>query len=456
LITPPPLPPISHPDFHFSFERKMAICHQIFLFSDDQSEKTPIEIKTQTLNEVLDFVSRSNSLSEPILSLLFTMIEKHLIRFISFDQTMLYVWDRPCIVEPAWPHLSIVYQILTRLARVFPSHSYFSSVLFRKLLIPSGSPDPNERTAIRDFFAALFENAKHLRKPLILLYESVLIDYYQSREYSPFLICTILSVMFYIAEHTLPLLPCSYRAFVRCVLPLLGDRDLTVFAPIVEKFFAFFFEDRPKLGVAALSVIVAIFPRGNSRKQLHLLALMAIVLEHPQRGLDDLVIPFCRLLAQASGSQNETVVQAALKMWGKSGVERLLDEHKKDVFPLLIPVLARVMTNHWSSAVRQSAKETLASFQKRMGKIVRDCMLETSVPTTMGTQPAMMKNWVIIAKSAYSNYSEINVQQTIQVIMETFKKDEHQAMAPMNLVNFDRSSTVRNQMLVVPKFEARA
>jgi hypothetical protein len=308
------------------------------------------------------------------------------------------------------------------------------------------------RTAICAFFAALLRTAKHLREPLIGLYESVLTDYRYSREYSPFLVCTVLSVMWHLADHTVPLLSCSSRAFVNAVLPLLGDEDFTVFSPMLERIFTIFFEDSRAIGVPTLSTIVSIFPLGNSRKQLSLLGLLAIVLEQPLRAREDLVLSVTRLLVQASGSQNEFVAQAALKLLGQRGVGCLLDDCQTAVFPLVIREIARVITDHWSPFVRQSARVVLASFQKRSGQFVRECMLETSASMPVGRQPTTMELWRMIAKWASESYPDINITQQVQSITDTFRKDGSRGTMG---INYGRASTVRDQLIVVPTFELR-
>jgi hypothetical protein len=383
------------------------------------------------------------------------MIEANIIRSITFNKSILFFCDFPQIVEPAWPHLSLVYQILTKLAQTIPSHDYFSPALFRKLLIPSASPDSNERKAICDFFAALFRTSKHLRQPLITLYESVLIDYCQAHEHSPFLICTILSVLFYVIEQTVPLLVCADRAFVRGVLPLLRDRDLTVFGPAVERLVTFFVEDRPSHAAAALAAVVEVFPTGNTQKQLQMLDLIGATLDSPSKAAQELAIPVARTIARAGESQNESVAETALRMWGKAGVDRLIGEQRRLVLPFVVPSIARVVGEHWSFRVRQAAKAAFAMFQKRDAKLVRQISLESGSRSD-AAQPLVMKQWVAVAKSAYGNDARINLGGAVREIAEKFRDVDNWELHKATILGMAHADSERSRMIAVPRVANQA
>jgi serine/threonine-protein phosphatase 2A regulatory subunit B' len=361
----------------------------------------------------------------------------------------LFFWDSPPIIDPAWPHLSQVYEILTRLAQSIPSHEYFSGRLFRKLLIPSESPDANERNAIRDFFAALFRGANHLRSTLVSLYEFVLLDYCYSHKHSPFLICTILSVFFYIVEHTVPLLQSSDRVFVRGVLPLIGDRAMLVFAPALEQLFTFFFEERPSHAATALSTIISVFPRANTQRQMKLLELITVILDQPHKYHTDLAMPLAVMLARASETENESIAQKALRMWGKAGIDRVLGDQRRVVLPVIAPMINRAMNHHWSFSVRQAAKAALTMFQRRDGRILRECALE-SASMPVGGQPLELKQWIAVAKTAYSRDSELNISMKMQAIVAEFKSTDI-VRPKMPAIGMPRADSERARALIVPR-----
>jgi serine/threonine-protein phosphatase 2A regulatory subunit B' len=423
----PDLPALSNPNFSEVFGRKIEICEQTFTFSGGASEKVAIGMKTQALTEIMNLVRRSRSpIPDSVVAMIFRMVEKNILRPISFDGRLLWSTDSPQIVDPAWPHLSLVYEVLKAVADVMPTYTSFAPPFFQALRLPGDTPDANERAAIVGFFGALFRNGKHLRQQVVEIYESALIDYSATHNRSPFFAWTALEILGYIAEHTVPLLPCSDRAFTRAVLPLLGDGYLPIYVAAVEHLFAFFLEDRPSYSVPALKRLVTVFPHRNVRLQRALLGLIEVAVERRPKGNQDLVVPIARVIIAAGESQNESLAQAALKMWGRPGIERLLSDQRPIVLPLLVPSLSRVMVGHWSPSVRGTAKSCLASFQQRESKLVRECILEQSASMgSGGATPPEARKWLMLTKAAYGNDQQINVSATVQRILALFKEDRH-------------------------------
>jgi hypothetical protein len=127
---------------------------------------------------------------------------------ISFDKRVLYAIDSPEIIDLAWPDLSLIYSLLTRMTHQLSSHAHFGPAFFRRLLLPNGTADSKVRSALVHFFAAPFRNARHHRLAVIRVHETALIDS-RAGERSPFFVLTGLTVFLYIAKPTVQLLPSS-------------------------------------------------------------------------------------------------------------------------------------------------------------------------------------------------------------------------------------------------------
>jgi hypothetical protein len=415
----PELPAFTDHEFLPVFNAKMRLCEHLFQFFDDGTEKAGIEYKTKTLEEFHSLVRRPN-FPASIVPRLFEMIEANIVRFISYEERLLLHADCPRIVDPSWPHLSLVYSILTQIAVLFPCHECFSLNFFRKLLIPSGSPDANEQRAIRDFFVALFRGAAQLRGPVVEAYEGALMDHRDAHRRSPFLVMTALSVLFYIVEQTLPLLPISRRVFMRSVLPLLADEQMPFYALAIERHLGFFLEDRPSHGTRVVRALLAAFPLRGVRKQRAILDLVGTALDRPIKFSTDLAIPVARVLVRAGESQNETVAQAGLKMWSRASIDRLMLDQRRLIVPLAVPSISMVMDTHWSCEVRQTAKSCFAAFQRRDGRMVQESLLESAFEGPLMEQTPQIRNWVSIAKAAEICDQTIDIGGMMQQILLLF------------------------------------
>jgi hypothetical protein len=285
-------------------------------------------------------------------------------------------------------------------------------------LVPSGSPDVSEQRAILGFFTALFRGAVQLRRTVVEVYETALMDHRDSHRQSPFLVTTALSVLFYIVEQTVPLLPVSGHAFVRAVLPLFADEQMTFYVASLERLIGFFLDDRPSHGTPVVRALLAAFPTRGVRKQKAILELLGNALDRPIKFSQDLAVPVARVLILAGESQSVTVAQTGLRMWVRVGVDRVLADQRRLIVPLAVPSLSAVMDTHWSYDVRQAAKSCLAYFQRRDGRIVQECLIDAGPSFTPSPQ---MKNWVSVVKTAQASDESIDIGGLMQQILRYFK-----------------------------------
>jgi hypothetical protein len=448
----PALPAVSSAEFLAVFNAKMRLCEFTFQFSDDNKEKAGIERKTQALKEFYSLVRRPH-LPPWVIPRLIGMVEANVVRPISVEERLLLHADSVRIVDSAWPHLYRSYEILTQIAGAFPSHECFSVAFFQKLLIPSGSPDANEQRAINHFFAALFRASPQLRRPVVEVYETAVIDHHDSRQLSPFLLATALSVIFYVVEQTVPLLPICERAFVRAVLPLFKDEQMTFYAASLERFLGFFLDDRPSLGMPVVRALLAAFPVHGVRKQKALLGLLGIALERPIKFSTELALPLSRVLILAGESQNETVAQAGLKLWARGGVDRVIADQRRAILPFIVPSISMVMDNHWSYNVRQAAKSCFTGFQRRDGRLVQECLFESGHLAPEIVQTPQMRKWVCVVKTAHTSDQMIDISRLMQQILSLFTPPIRKEVTDGGLVTakLSRATSERLRTFVLPR-----
>eukprot|EP00884_Botryococcus_braunii_P018445 jgi/Botrbrau1/5284/Bobra.0391s0005.1 len=99
------------------FVKKLHLCAFTFDFSDQSKHGREKEIKRQTLLEVVDYVN-TGKFNEAVSEDIIFMVSNNLFRALppskSHDADNLDPDEEEPTLEPAWPHLQIVYEFLLR------------------------------------------------------------------------------------------------------------------------------------------------------------------------------------------------------------------------------------------------------------------------------------------------------------------------------------------------------
>jgi hypothetical protein len=131
------------------------------------------------------------------------------------------------------------------------------------------------------------------------------------------------------------------------------------------------------------------------------------------------VIRLTRTLIFAGESENETVAQAALRLWWHNGVGHFTQDYRPVIVPFVVPSLTMLMESHWSRAVRQCAKSSILLFQRRDVAAFQECVLDSA----SAPQLPALQHWITIAKVAQQNDGTINRRKILQAIFAEFKPE---------------------------------
>jgi hypothetical protein len=420
MVALPELPAPTDSKFRSLLEQKIRVCEMRYDFiGDDPRQQRAIDNKTKTMNEIRGLVGR---LEPSGVNLTFRMVEKNIVRHIPEIYRLFAAFqDLPSYVEPCWPHVSIAYSILNRLATISPPLPQFCPTFYWQLLVPSDTPDANERSAIVQFYISLVTANPTLREDIASFLEGALIDYRSRVGQSPYRAVTILQVLHFVIEQTLPLLPIAARIFARAIVPMLADHYLLLFHGEMEKFVDFFLEDNPSYSVLVIRVLVNQFPILKVKKMVVVLGVMQRVVWHlPSRQLQQWALPVTSTLARALQSISEPVGQASIAFWSRAEGARLLKNHKNVVLPVIIPVVHAAMTGHWSPTVRTAAQACLSDFQKHDSRLVQE-IVRAGAPNATTEDSPQFRQWTLIAKSAQQRYGDINLNDKLAEITAGFK-----------------------------------
>jgi serine/threonine-protein phosphatase 2A regulatory subunit B' len=383
-------------EFADHFQRKVMLCSQICTFSVDSQRV--IEAKTRQLKDIYRFLSSAAGagvLNDEQFFSLYSMLEVNIIRRPGiFDLRLIQQEDLPPSADPAWPHLSIVYQILLKLQCLTPrspQHLEFA----RKLIPICESPDPNERTAIVSFYEYLLRHKGHAIDVLVPLFSSAL----RVRGLEPsggFLVSTFFRVFNFIIDKTGGLPPAD-RLFRRVVLPMLAHPMLPVFQEPLSQLLDFFRDGSLTKTFEILKFILTKWPvRMGSKQVLFFEYLVSSLSRLASKPVENLTPQLSRVMAIIGASRNDKLPSVFTAFWLRPEGERLVGQHSRTLIPALFGPLTVLSTEHWSLPIRQNAKAGLAVLQRRDRERFHELMQEPA----REENPPQIAKWIAIVKSA--------------------------------------------------------
>jgi hypothetical protein len=260
-----------------------------------------------------------------------------------------------------------------------------------------------------------------LTAQLMEMYEKILIDYQTDPAISPFTIVTLLPIVAFIIDQTLPPLPIFGRVFSRGVVPLVANSFCRLFNGTMRHLIEYFTDDDAGKAYQVISAIVDKWPTGKPSKQEGLLLILFTVLNKVRfRSNAPWTIKLVRVFAQSCSSPHEKVVIAMCSFWLRSEGQRVLTEGGKVILPLIVPELMDTVTSHWSTTARNSAKVALSICQKQDARLVQNIMRSPEIQSGSSSESPIFKKWVSIAREAQRNDRKLNLSSALMAISAQF------------------------------------
>ncbi|KAF6140276.1 hypothetical protein GIB67_000324 [Kingdonia uniflora] len=280
------------------FLRKLQICCIIFDFSDTLKTVRDKETKRQTLLELVDYIqsgagSGSGKLTETCQEELIRMISVNIFRCLppaSHENTGADIIDpeedEPYI-EPSWPHLQIVYELLlryvvssdtdTKIAKRYIDHSF---VL--KLLDLFESEDPREReylkTILHRIYGKFMVHRPFIRKSINHIFYRFI---FETERHSG--ISELLEILGSIINgFALPMKEEHKLFLVRALIPLHKPKPIAVYHQQLTYCITQFVEKDYKLADTVIRGLLKYWPVTNCQKEVLILGELEEVLESTQ------------------------------------------------------------------------------------------------------------------------------------------------------------------------------
>lgn len=276
------------------FIRKLNLCCVVFDFTDPTKHVKEKDIKRQTLVELVDYVSSANGkFSDTVLQEIVRVVTVNLFRTLSTQPREnkvlegLDVEEEEPLMDPAWPHLQIVYEFLLRfvtspetdakLAKRYVDHSFIL-----RLLDLFDSEDPREReylkTVLHRIYGKFMVHRPFIRKTINNIFYRFI---FETEKHNG--IAELLEILGSIINgFALPLKEEHKLFLVRALIPLHKPKCIPMYHQQLTYSITQFVEKDCKLADTVIRGLLKYWPITNSSKEVMFLGELEEVLEATQ------------------------------------------------------------------------------------------------------------------------------------------------------------------------------
>lgn len=260
-------------------------------------------------------------------------------------------------MERSWEHLGLVYQLFIKVleSKHFKANEaieHFSEGFITQLISLFNSEDPRERdmlkTCVHRIYGRFMPKRDLIRQ---LIRKSLLMYTFQNEtlkgvaEILEFLGCII-------NGFTVPL-KLEHRSLLLDVLmPLHRGTGLSVFHRQLTYCVVQFINKSSDLTEPVFKRFIRTWPKTNASKQVLLLNEIESILRVIEAEDFPKIRPILfKLISRCIESTHFMVSERALNFFRHHDLLKVMDEDRRDVFPVLVPALLRNAHRHWSGSV---------------------------------------------------------------------------------------------------------
>ncbi|ORE22281.1 protein phosphatase 2A regulatory B subunit [Rhizopus microsporus] len=344
------------------FIRKIKQCTVVFDFSDPSSELREKEIKRQTLQEILEYISMNRGvLTENVYPEIIHMFAINLFRPIpppvnpigdAFDPEE----DEP-VLELAWPHLQIVYEFFLRFLEspefnINYAKKYIDHKFINQLLELFDSEDPRERDFLKTTLHRIYGKFLNLRAFIRRSINNIFFQFiYETERHNG--VAEFLEILGSIINgFALPLKE-EHKLFLSNVLiPLHKVKSLVLYHPQLAYCVVQFLEKDQSLTYEVITGLLRYWPKVNSPKEVMFLNEIEEILDVIDvHEFQKIMCPLFTKLSQCVASSHFQVSERALYYWSNDYVVSMMAENIKVIMPLIFPTLYKTSKTHWNKTI---------------------------------------------------------------------------------------------------------
>ncbi|KAM7531696.1 hypothetical protein LguiB_035106 [Lonicera macranthoides] len=371
------------------FLRKVQVCCFQFDFFDTMRMIREKEIKRQALVELVDYIqSGSGKITESNQEEMIRMISVNIFRSLppaAYENTgsenLDPEEDEPYL-EPSWPHLQLVYELLlryvesshtdTKVAKRYIDHSF---VL--KILDLFDSEDPREREYLKiilhRIYGKFMVHRPFIRKAINNIFYRFI---YEMERHSG--IGDLLEILGSIINgFTLPMKEEHKLFLVRALIPLHKPKPVSLYHQQLSYCITQFVEKDYKLADTVIRGLLKYWPVINCQKEVLFLGELEEVLEATQAAeFQRCMVPLFRQIARCLNSSHFQVAERALFLWNNEHIVGLIAQNRQVILPIIYQALDKNIKSHWNQAVHGLTVNVRKMFLEMDVELFEECQRE--------------------------------------------------------------------------------
>ncbi|KAJ1396970.1 Protein phosphatase 2A, regulatory B subunit, B56 [Sesbania bispinosa] len=404
------------------FLKKLKMCSVVFDFTDPSKHLKEKEIKRQALVELVDYVSSANAkFTENLMEEVVKMVSANIFRTLSPQPREnklvdgLEVEEEEPSMDPAWPHLQLVYELFLRfvaspeldakLAKRFIDQSFIL-----RMLDLFDSEDPRERECLKmtlhRIYGKFMAHRPFIRKAVNNIFLNFVFETEKHNGIAEFL--EILGSI--INGFALPLKEEHKLFLVRILIPLHKPKCLAMYHQQLSYCISQFVEKDCKLADTIIRGLLKYWPITNSSKEVMFLSELEEVLEATQPPeFQRCMVPLFRRVARCLNSPHFQVAERALFLWNNDHIVSLIKQNRKVILPIIFPALEKNARSHWNQAVHSLTLNVRKIFHDLDADLSRECLQKfeenesKEAEVTAGREATWKRLEEIAAKKAASS-----------------------------------------------------
>ncbi|KAK9909576.1 hypothetical protein WJX75_004340 [Coccomyxa subellipsoidea] len=284
-------------------------------------------------------------------------------------------------LEPAWPHLQIVYEFLLRYVvsndtDAKSAKKYIDQSFVVRLLELFDSEDPREReylkTILHRIYGKFMVHRPFIRKAINNVFYRFI---FETEHHNG--IAELLEILGSIINgFALPLKE-EHKAFLqKALMPLHKPKGLGMYQQQLSYCVTQFVEKDPKLAEPVLKALLKYWPVTNSQKEVLFLGELEEILEMTQaQEFAKVLLPLFHQLAKCLNSSHFQVAERSLFLWNNEYIVSLVAQQRTAVLPLIFAALERNEKQHWNPQVLGLTSNVRKMFRDMDEGLYEECRL---------------------------------------------------------------------------------
>lgn len=364
------------------FLRKIQVCCFPCDFSDTLDSVCEKETKRQTLEDILETIISGSLDFDEFQQDLINMVSLNIFRCLppsSRSAENVDPDEDEKYLDPSWPHLQLVYEILLRYV-VSPEtdlktcRRYIDHVFISNLIELFDSEDQREReylkTILHRIYGKFMVHRPFIRKAINYAFYRFI---FETQKHNG--IAELLEILGSIINgFALPMKEEHKLFLIRTLIPLHKPKCFSLYHQQLTYCLVQFVGKDNRLADPVIRGMLKYWPVTNCQKEALFLGELEEVLEathFPE--LIRCVVPLFRQIGRSLNSSHFQVAERALYLWKNEHIISVVVQNRKVILPVVYEALETNMNSHWNRAVHGLTANVRKMFQEMDAELFEEC-----------------------------------------------------------------------------------